>query len=51
VTACSYIKTLTFDCADALVVAHFWAAALGMCIEVRDWTGFMAHGNRPVDLG
>jgi hypothetical protein len=24
-----YIKTVTFDCADALVVAGFWAAALG----------------------
>jgi Glyoxalase-like domain len=25
----SYIKNVTFDCADALVVARFWAAALG----------------------
>ena len=24
-----YIKTVTFDCADALVAATFWAAALG----------------------
>ena len=24
-----YIKTVTFDCTDALVVARFWAAALG----------------------
>jgi hypothetical protein len=24
-----YIKTVTFDCADATVVARFWAAALG----------------------
>ena len=25
----SYIKNVTFDCSDALVVARFWAAALG----------------------
>jgi hypothetical protein len=25
----SSIKNVTFDCADALVVARFWAAALG----------------------
>jgi hypothetical protein len=25
----TYVKSLTFDCADALVVARFWAAALG----------------------
>jgi hypothetical protein len=25
----TYIKSVTFDCADALVVARFWAAALG----------------------
>lgn len=25
----SYIKSVTFDCRDALVVARFWAAALG----------------------
>jgi hypothetical protein len=25
----SFIKSVTFDCADALVVARFWAAALG----------------------
>jgi hypothetical protein len=25
----AYIKSVTFDCADALVVARFWAAALG----------------------
>jgi Glyoxalase-like domain len=25
----SYIKNVTFDCADAVVVARFWAAALG----------------------
>jgi hypothetical protein len=25
----SYVKSVTFDCEDALVVAAFWAAALG----------------------
>jgi hypothetical protein len=25
----SYVKSVTFDCRDALVVARFWAAALG----------------------
>jgi hypothetical protein len=25
----AHVKSLTFDCADALVVARFWAAALG----------------------
>jgi hypothetical protein len=25
----TYIKSVTFDCADALVVARFWAQALG----------------------
>jgi hypothetical protein len=25
----TYIKSVTFDCVDALVVARFWAAALG----------------------
>lgn len=29
----SYIKTVTFDCADALVVARFWAAALGSDVD------------------
>ncbi len=29
----SYIKTVTFDCADALVVASFWAAALGTDVD------------------
>ncbi|MEV6305589.1 VOC family protein [Actinoplanes sp. NPDC051861] len=24
-----YVKSVTFDCTDALVVARFWAAALG----------------------
>ena len=25
----TYVKSVSFDCADALVVARFWAAALG----------------------
>jgi hypothetical protein len=28
-----WIKTVTFDCADALVAANFWAAALGTDVE------------------
>ena len=29
----SYIKNATFDCADAMVVARFWAAALGSDVD------------------
>jgi hypothetical protein len=29
----SYIKSVTFDCVDALVVARFWAGALGGELE------------------
>lgn len=29
----TYIKSVTFDCADALVVGRFWAAALGGELE------------------
>ena len=29
----AYIKSVTFDCADALVVARFWAAALGSDVD------------------
>lgn len=28
-----YIKTVTFDCVDAMVVARFWAAALGTDVD------------------
>ncbi len=28
-TRMAYLKSVTFDCTDALVVARFWAAALG----------------------
>ena len=34
----SYIKTVTFDCADALVVARFWAAALGSDVDEESTT-------------
>ena len=29
----SFVKSVTFDCADALVVATFWAAALGSNVD------------------
>jgi Glyoxalase-like domain len=29
----SYIKNVTFDCSDALVLARFWAAALGSDVD------------------
>ena len=29
----AYIKSVTFDCTDALVVAGFWAAALGSDVD------------------
>ena len=29
----SYVKSVTFDCADALVVAKFWASALGSNLD------------------
>jgi hypothetical protein len=29
----AYIKSLTFDCADALAVATFWAAAIGSEVD------------------
>lgn len=29
----SFIKTVTFDCRDALVTATFWAAALGSNVD------------------
>jgi hypothetical protein len=28
-----FIKTVTFDCADALILARFWAAALGTDVD------------------
>jgi hypothetical protein len=29
----SYVKSVTFDCEDALVVARFWATALGSNVD------------------
>ena len=29
----TYVKSVTFDCADALVVGRFWAAALGGALD------------------
>jgi hypothetical protein len=29
----SYVKSVTFDCHDSLVVAAFWAAALGSTVD------------------
>jgi hypothetical protein len=34
----SYVKSVTFDCENALVVAGFWAAALGSNVD-EDSTG------------
>lgn len=31
----SFVKSVTFDCADALVVARFWAAALGTDVDTE----------------
>jgi len=36
------IKSVTFDCADALVVAEFWAAALGTDVD-EDATSELAY--------
>ena len=36
------IKSVTFDCADALVVARFWAAALGTDVD-QDATSERAY--------
>jgi hypothetical protein len=38
----SLIKTVTFDCADALVAARFWAAALGSDVD-EDSTAAKAY--------
>jgi hypothetical protein len=36
------IKSVTFDCSDALVVAEFWAAALGTDVD-EDATSELAY--------
>jgi len=42
----AYIKSMTFDCADALVVARFWAAALGSEVD-EESTGERAFVEAP----
>jgi hypothetical protein len=42
----AFIKNLTFDCADALVVARFWAAALGSDVD-EDSTPERAYVEAP----
>jgi predicted enzyme related to lactoylglutathione lyase len=42
----AYIKSVTFDCADALVVARFWAAALGSELD-EDSTSAKAFVEAP----
>ncbi|MEV0900285.1 VOC family protein [Actinoplanes sp. NPDC049802] len=34
-----FVKSLTFDCADALVVARFWAGALGGELDGESTSG------------
>jgi hypothetical protein len=42
----TYVKSITFDCADALVVARFWAAALGGELD-EDSTADKAYVEAP----
>ncbi|MFI5892070.1 VOC family protein [Actinoplanes sp. NPDC051513] len=42
----TYIKSVTFDCRDALVVARFWAAALGGELD-EDSTADKAYVEAP----
>jgi hypothetical protein len=42
----AYIKSVTFDCADALVVARFWAATLGGELD-EDSTADKAYVESP----
>jgi hypothetical protein len=42
----AYVKSVTFDCADALVVARFWAAALGGEFD-EESTGDKAYVEAP----
>ena len=41
-----FVKNLTFDCADALRVARFWAAALGSDVD-EDSTSGRAYVEAP----
>ena len=42
----AFVKNLTFDCADALRVARFWAAALGSDVD-EDSTSERAYVEAP----
>jgi hypothetical protein len=42
----SYVKTVTFDCGDALVMARFWAAVLGSDVD-EDSTAGRAYVEAP----
>ena len=42
----TYIKTVSFDCADALVVARFWASALNSDVD-EDSTSDKAYVEAP----
>jgi hypothetical protein len=42
----TFIKTVTFDCVDALTVAQFWAAALGSDVD-EDSTSDKAYVEAP----
>jgi hypothetical protein len=42
----AFVKNLTFDCADALAVARFWAAALGADVD-EDSTPERAYVEAP----
>ena len=42
----AFVKNLTFDCADALRVARFWAAALGSDVD-EDSTSGRAYVEAP----
>ena len=42
----AFVKNLTFDCADALAVARFWAAALGSDVD-EDSTSERAYVEAP----
>lgn len=45
-TQVTYIKSVTFDCQDALVTARFWAAALGSNVD-EDSTSEKAYVEAP----
>jgi hypothetical protein len=43
----SIIKSVSFDCADALVLARFWAAALGTDVDEEDSSSDRAYVEAP----